>query len=146
MADLCSRSEQCTNDILNKLLKAGLTRNQSEEIIDFLVLEKFISDRRFAKAYANDKLRFSGWGKYKIRTGLYLKHIPSDLITEAIDNLNEDTYKEVLQKVGDSKAKGLSLTDRKNAQKLYRHLLSRGFESSDALAEVKRQIRIHKEC
>lgn len=130
MAGLCSKSEQCSSDIRLKLRKAGLNQTATEEIMNFLIENKFISDSRYAKAYAADKVRFSAWGKRKIRAYLASKKIPAEFITEALEYIDEKDYEEAVFRAAKAKASSLDLSDREDLQKLYRHLLSRGFEST----------------
>lgn len=130
MADLCARSEQCEWDIRQKLRKQGLNGGDIEKILDFLTENKFIDDYRFARSFTNDKVRFSAWGRNKIRQALALKRIPRSAITEALREIDEKDYLNALQRAGISKAKNLNLNDYDDKAKLYRYLISRGFESS----------------
>lgn len=129
MAGLCSRSEQCTSDIRLKLRKAGLSASKTDEIINFLTENKFLSDKRYARAYASYKVRFSAWGRLKIRAYLAQKRISSDFISEAIDAIDENDYAEALDRAARAKASTLDLENPAERQKFYRHLISRGFES-----------------
>lgn len=133
MADLCSRSEQCEYDIRQKVIKAGILNQDADEILNFLKREKFIDDARFATAYARDKVRFSGWGRHKIRLMLTAKRISADIISQALDSIDMKDYAASLKRVGIAKLKSLDLNKREDAAKLYKHLLSRGFESKYAL-------------
>lgn len=130
MAGLCAKSEQCTFDISTKLYKAGLPRDKREEIIDYLTSNRYLDDARFARSFANYKVRFSAWGKRKIRMALAAKRIPSDLISEAIDSIEEDDYEAAIRRVIASLQKLLKPDEKNPRQTLYRRLLARGFESS----------------
>ena len=129
MAGLCARSEQCTFDIATKLYKAGLPREKREEIIEYLTANRYLDDARFARSFASYKVRFSAWGKRKIRMALAAKRINSNLISEALDAVEEADYAEAIERVLESKKKGIDLNDREQRAKLYRSLLSRGFEA-----------------
>ena len=129
MAGLCARSEQCTFDIATKLYKAGLSRDKREEIIEYLTANRYLDDARFARSFASYKVRFSAWGKRKIRMALAAKRISSDLIADALDAIDETDYAAALSRVIEAKKKDMDLTDREQRAKLYRSLLSRGFES-----------------
>lgn len=129
MADLCSRSEQCSADIREKILKSGISRGDAEEILDFLKREKFIDDARFARAFARDKVRFSGWGKLKIRLHLRSKRISDSDIAAALEQIDSADYISALKRAGIAKVKTLNVFEAGDAQKLIRHLASRGFES-----------------
>lgn len=129
LADLCSRSEQCESDLRRKALNAGLSASEAEEIVDFLRREKFVDDARFARAYAVDKVRFSSWGKNKIRVGLMAKRIDSPLIESALADIPASDYIDALKRAGNAKARALDMSLREDRARFYRHMLSRGFES-----------------
>lgn len=130
MADLCARSEQCEYDIREKLRRNLLQSSVVDEIISFLLERHFIDNKRYARSFANDKVRFAGWGRNKIRQALRLKRIPSDFIDNAIENIDEKEYNQSLLRIAQNKAKSLDIDIYQDKIKLYRHLLSRGFESA----------------
>lgn len=140
MADLCARSEQCEHDIRQKLFKMGLPSSQSNEVISYLTDNRFLDNSRFARSFARDKCRFSGWGKYKIRMALAAKRISSADISEGLDAIETDDYSDALRRTASAKARTLDLFGedaRENRMKLYRHILSRGFEPQLASDMVK---------
>ena len=51
MAQLCSRSEQCSADIRRKMITYDLVNEVVEEIIEKLKKEKFLDDQRYVKSY-----------------------------------------------------------------------------------------------
>lgn len=128
-ADICAHSEQCSFDIRKKLLNKGLPLSQINEIIEFLVAERFLDDSRFARAFASDKVRFSGWGRNKIRYALAMKHIPQSVISEALDAIDRQDYLDAAKRVARQKIKELNIFEPADRQKFYRHLMQRGFES-----------------
>ena len=139
MAGLCARSEQCTYDITTKLYKAGLPREKREEIIEYLTANRYLDDARFARSFASYKVRFSAWGKKKIRMALAAKRIDSTLIIDALDAIDDEDYAEAIRRVIESKRRDYDPADHEQRAKLYRSLLSRGFESdmiSNALASL----------
>lgn len=141
MADLCARSEQCSSDIASRLARLGLSRAAAEEIIAFLVKEKFIDDSRFAHAFARDKVRFSGWGQRKISAALAMKHIPGNIISGALADVDPSDYTEALEKAVESKSRLLDLSAIADRRKLARHLLSRGFPPDVAFDAVRRETK-----
>lgn len=129
MAGLCAKSEQCTSDINTKLYKAGLPKEKRDEIIAYLTDNRYIDDARFARAFANYKVRFSGWGKRKICMALAAKRIPSVLITAAIDNIDDREYLKAASRVAEAKKRELDMNTSEDKAKFYRQMLQRGFES-----------------
>lgn len=130
MADLCARSEQCEFDIREKLRRKLLSTDDIDNIVNFLKERKFIDNLRFAKSFTNDKVRFAGWGRNKIRMALRMKRVSSDIIDEVFENMDLKEYAYALMRIAKSKAKELDLDNYDQTMKLYRHLYSRGYESS----------------
>lgn len=129
MATLCAKSEQCSFDISTKLYKAGLPKEKREEIIEYLTANRYLDDSRFAKAFASYKVRFSAWGKRKIRAALAAKRIESSLVSAALEAIDDNDYTEALRRVIKVRLQELDPEDREQRAKLYRQLLQRGFES-----------------
>lgn len=129
-ASLCSGSEHCSSEIHKKLLLWGLTPTQAEEIILYLINEKYIDNIRFCRAYCLDKFRYNHWGRIKIGQMLRMLEMKNEDINEGLESINEEDYKEVLLHILTQKNRQLKDSDpyiRKG--KLIRHALSKGFES-----------------
>ncbi len=139
MADLCARSEQCEADIRQKLYRLGLSSSEVQQIIMQLIDEKFIDNARFARSFARDKCRFSCWGKYKIRLALAAKRLSPGDIQQGLDAIEKADYLDALKRTASAKARTLDLKGenaREERMKLFRHLLSRGFETDLATKAV----------
>lgn len=145
MAGLCAGAEQCAADIRSKILRQGFTAEEAEKMIGYLERNKYLDESRYARAYASDKVRFSGWGRMKVRVGLRGKGLSDTVISQALESIPEADYGESLRKAMASKARSLDLGDVKDRQKLYRHLASRGFESHLIMAEMRRLIKSNVE-
>lgn len=144
MAGLCAGAEQCTADIRNKILKQGFSSEEAEYMVRYLQENKYIDDSRYARAYAVDKVRFSGWGRMKVRMGLRAKGMGDSVISQALEYISQSDYDDALNRVMKAKAKGLDLKDVKDRQKLYSHLVSRGFESNliiDAMRQLMKRVQ-----
>ncbi len=130
-ASLCSTSEHCIADISEKLTRWGMTPTQADDIISRLLEEKYIDESRYAEAYARDKLRFSHWGRAKIRMMLRMQHIPDTLIREALDALDPQEYADIAKQTIISKAHSLKSNDYASRAKIIRFALQRGFEMDE---------------
>lgn len=134
MAAMCSRREYCEYDIREKLKKSQLDDSDITAVIKELKERNFINDERFATAYAKDKFQFNGWGKRKIAMMLSFKNIDDDTISNAINNIEQDPYKEKCLALLKSKAKSIkaeNLSELKN--KLLRFSIGRGFDYETSL-------------
>ena len=140
MAGLCAGAEQCSADIRNKILRQGFMTDEAERMIRYLQENGYIDDCRYARAYAVDKVRFSGWGRIKVRMGLRVKGMGDAVISQAIEYIPDSDYVEALNKVMTAKAKGLDLKDVKDRQKLYRHMAFRGLESQRIISAMRKLI------
>lgn len=142
-AALCARCEQCTPDLIKKLTTWGLTQTEVKKVIAELERLRFVDDSRFAKAYAHDKLHFSGWGRRKITLGLWAKRIQRDIIDEACDDFEEEEYHDIALKVIANKAGSLKEEPHTYEwrAKLFRFGVMRGFESSLVSEIIKHEIR-----
>ena len=140
MAGLCAKSEQCPYDIMMKLRKYGLTEEDADEVLDSLRELKFVDEARYARSFARDKVRFSGWGRNKIRQQL-LKHIPAALIAEGLDAIEPADYKDALIRAAKAKVKSLDLTEYGDRTKLLKHLMTRGFEAELSMKMVAAMVK-----
>lgn len=132
LTSLCSTSEYCIHDINEKLYRWGINNTDSERIIDFLLDEKYIDEARYAQAYTNDKLRFSHWGRIKIKTMLRMKHISDSDINKAFANISEEEYENILRDVIQAKTKSLGDAEAYTSRtKIIRFALQRGFEMGE---------------
>lgn len=131
MADLCARSEQCSADISAKLRSLLDDESARKRVLRFLTENSFIDDSRFAAAFARDKVRFSGWGRNKIRMALTARHIDRTMINDALEAVDPADYEEALLRAARAKARLLDPSDFADRQRLIRHLASRGFTSSE---------------
>lgn len=104
------------------LLAKGYSYNVTSEAIKKLKEYGYLNDEYYAKTFA--EIAGKNKGKKYIKQQLYIKGVKS----EVVDNLeldDDESCKQVCQKW--LKGKTLPL-EQKNKEKLYRFLLSRGFE------------------
>lgn len=128
---------------------AGVRRLDPEEIemvLKRLEEEGFVDDRRFALAYAKDKMHLSKWGGIKVRSCLVHFGMDSKLIDEAISAADESGRKDNLHLLIEGKLRSLlrgaeisSLEyeqKRKIYAKVYRFAMGRGYGHSEIMAEL----------
>jgi len=141
-AFLCSRSEHCSSEIQEKLKVWGLPAEDSEPVIEKLIAEKYLDDERFARAYAKDKFRFNHWGKQKIAFMLRSKNIPSEIMELAYEEIEDESYLDVLRRLLIDKEKSIKAKDQYDKRnKLMRFAMGRGFESSQ-ISVILKELKI----
>lgn len=134
---LCSGSEHCMSQIMEKLSLWNVSPQDAYDIMDYLVKEKYIDNKRFARAYCHDKFCYNHWGRIKIRQMLRHLRLGDEEIEEGMETIDEEDYLEALNDV--LRAKDRTLKDKDKylrKAKLVRHLLSRGFETELAISAV----------
>lgn len=127
----CSFQERCKDHVLNRLTAWEVEQKHFDAIIETLEKEDFLNEKRFTEAYVRGKFLIKKWGKIKITTELYQLAIKNKLIKEAIaSEIDEDDYSKTLQELIKKKNELLhEKDDLKRKEKLYRYLLSKGYES-----------------
>ena len=79
MAHLCSRSEQCTPDVIKKIKELGGNSLMVESILEKLEKENFLNDRRFVSLYVREKFRINKWGRVKMHYYLKMKGLNEEI-------------------------------------------------------------------
>lgn len=144
MAGLCARSEQAPFDILTKLARLGISRSDTGKIIEWLENHDFLNAGRYAKAYTNDKVRFSGWGRLKIRAALRAKRIDGNAVDEALEQISPEDYDAALKRALRGAMSGCDPAAAAGRMKIARRMAARGFEASlifRAIDEAVRKMR-----
>ncbi len=142
---ICSRQEKCIFDISKKLVAWGATKKETDEIISLLLKENFIDEKRYARMFASEKVRFNKWGPKKVELALRVKKISKDDIIFALNEINELFKPEQLHEILLKKVKSINaknVFDFKN--KLVRFGVSRGFEYEQVLREVEKIVSATK--
>jgi regulatory protein len=135
-ATYASRCEHCESEVREKVLTWGGTIEEADEIIVYLIEERYIDNQRYANSYAKDKFRFNHWGKYKISMMLRSKNIESEFIEEALDQIDDEEYLDKLQQILRDKLRSLKYSSEYEKKgKLFKFAQSRGFENG-AISKV----------
>lgn len=135
-ATYASRCEHCESEVREKLVTWGGSNEEVDEIIAHLIEERYIDNQRYANSYAKDKFRFNHWGNYKISIMLRSKDIDSEIIEEALGQIDEEEYLEKLQQILKDKLRSLKYSSEYEKKgKLFKFAQSRGFESG-AISKV----------
>ena len=130
-AAFCSTSEHCKSEVLGRIADFELSVEDQAKLIQRLQQEGFLDEKRYVKAFVNDKFRFNKWGRIKIRYMLKQKGIASDLIEEGILQIPEDEYHEILLALLKQKRPILKSRNVYELRgKMLRYAAGKGFEPS----------------
>ena len=129
MAKYCAYQERCVKDVTDKLRSFDIPQEAKNEILAYLLDNRFVDDERFAKAFVKGKINQSGWGLNKIRFHLIQKGIDKDIIDEALAGTDEETYRQRLIEILKIKAKTVKAeNDFDKKRKLAAYAMQKGFE------------------
>ena len=131
MAKYCAYQERCVKDVTDKLKTFDISSKEREEIINYLIDNRFVDNKRFAVAFVRGKINQSGWGLNKIRFHLTQKGIGKELIDEALHTVDEEVYRHRLIEILKVKAKTIKAeNDFEKRRKLAAYAMQKGFEAS----------------
>jgi len=130
-ASYCSISEHCISEVEMKLNAWGVETGEATKIIQHLIEDDFINEKRYCIAFVKDKFHFNKWGKIKISYSLKQKGIDNKLISNALNTIDEGEYEEMLAVLLKAKLKTIKWEyEYEKMGKLFNFAQSRGFESS----------------
>lgn len=125
----CAAAEHCRSEVRGKLERMGLEPEQTAAILEKLEKDGFIDENRYARAFVNDRLRFTRWGRVKIAAALREKRIPDSVAAAALESIDESEYADILRELMESRLRTVAgKDDYERRMKVMRSLLSRGFE------------------
>ncbi|MCR5038092.1 MAG: RecX family transcriptional regulator [Bacteroidales bacterium] len=131
MAKYCAYQERCVKDVRDKLKAFDLPQEEKQEILDYLLDNRFVNDERYAKSFVRGKINQSGWGVNKIRFHLMQKGIDKDIIEEALEQTDEEVYRQRLIEILKTKAKTIKAdSDFEKKRKLAAYAMQKGFEGA----------------
>ena len=135
----CSLSEHCKSEVLGKLQQWGAPEETWEAILNHLEKERYVDESRYATFFVRDKYRFNQWGRIKIAQSLRMKHIPSACIDEAMEEIDEQEYFNILTSSLKKKVRSIKASnDYERIGKLVRFAAGHGYEIGDILLCMKR--------
>lgn len=147
---LCARMERCSADAMRLMRGWQIEPAKAQEILQRLIKDRFLDDRRYAEAFVREKISLSSWGEYKIKAALKRKSIPEEIINDVLGSMESlhDT-----ERLKERLARKLRTVKYKNAYdlrtKLIRHGLSLGFSMDDVIKtteEITKNLTTEQEC
>ena len=123
-------------EMLNKLgafsKKRGLADAEIEPVIQRLFELKYLDDKKYAEDFILSKLRMKPAGKFFLKGKLRLKGINAEIIDSALSDADLDEFNLAIEALGAGKRRWGKYPLRKQREKAFRFLASRGF-ASDAI-------------
>lgn len=122
-------------EIKDYLSKKTLDSSLISSTIDRLVLNKYLDDDRFTKAFIKDKLRFTNMGDYKIRKELERLGVDREIIDNNISNISDEIiYDKISTMIKKDTIKYKKYTGRELKNKIYNHLINQGYSKDRVIS------------
>jgi len=141
LKNYCAIQERCSSDIVTKMKTWRITNENQNKILDILIKEDFINDKRYSKSFCRGKFRIKKWGKVKIANELKRKKINPSTITSSLNEIKDIDYNTALDTQFNKKKQSIKSSnyyDKK--KKIANYLIGKGYESNlvwEKLRELK---------
>ncbi len=134
----CSYQERCVQDLEKRFYAWNVKKSEWDKILDYLLEEDFLNETRFIEAYVRGKFLIKKWGRNRISMGLMQKHINGKKVLEAFDSeIDEEVYLQTIRNLLEKKSQLINEPEKlKRRDKLYRYLMSKGYESDLIVKEL----------
>lgn len=126
---LAARSEKSSGDAMRLMRNWDVEPSARQSVLQKLIDSKFIDDHRYAEAFVRDKMRFSGWGVFKLRSALHAKGIAAEIVDEVLQSLDRCNMSDRLRDRLERKMRSVKFTSRYDLKsKLMRYGASLGYD------------------
>ena len=93
---LCAHAEKSSGDALRLMRGWGVPEGERQGVLQRLIAQRFIDDKRYAEAYVREKSHLAGWGAHKIAFQLRQKGIDKEIINSSLATLDSEAQLEQL--------------------------------------------------
>lgn len=132
----CVYQERCQKEVRDKLYSYGLSSEDVEKLLTAMILEGFLNEERFARAFVRGKFRLKKWGRVRIRKELQFRMLNEKCISLGMQEIDEEDYKDALVFLAERKSLNTVEKDPLiKRKKLNQYLVYKGFES-EAIRET----------
>jgi len=135
----CSFQERCVFDMENRFRAWNVKREDWDKLIDSLIEQDFLNEKRYIEAFVRGKFLIKKWGKNKIKAELFQKKISGIEVDKSIETeILEEDYSKTIKLLIEKKRQLITDDDKlKIKEKIYRYLLSKGYESELIFKHLK---------
>ena len=128
LAALCAQAEHCEYEMQEKMRRWEIADDAQARVMQRLITERYVDDERFARAFANDKVKYNKWGRRKVEQTMWLKHIAEDIRQRVLDSIDDEEYIAILRPLLQQKRRSVKAhNDYELRQKLIKFAIGRGF-------------------
>lgn len=126
-------------ELKDKLKERGFEEDTIKRTLDFLKEYNLLNDEKYAEMYIKDRLRTQG--RNKIKYALVRKGISEEVLLDKLSNIDQEDENDTAFKLAEKKYNMLKKKESdkyKLSQKLFRFLLSKGYDYDCCNSVVRR--------
>lgn len=131
------RKERSVAEMREWLEVRKVEPGEIDRVVNFLIENEALDDRKYAFAFTADKRELSGWGRTRIRETLLKRGISRELIEQALAEDEGHSEVDRAERVLDEK--GADLSDDRGRSRALGLLARRGYSSEEAYAAIRRK-------
>jgi regulatory protein len=137
----CALQERAHSDVIRKLRSWSVSEADAEQILTELISENFVSEERFARAFASGKFKIKKWGWHKIKNTLKQKGVSDYSIQLAKDEIDDEEYRETMIEVLKKKWPQIKANSTWEAkQKLLRYAAGKGYNPEEVIGAINNDL------
>lgn len=139
----CAYRDRCHHEVYNKLRDYGIDDEDTNALLSHLISYKFLDEQRFADSFVSGKHRIKKWGRNKIIAHLKQKRISARIIQDALKEIDQKEYLEMLHSLALQKWKTKKGSNFEIKVKVQSYLASKGYEFDliyNVLEDVENEI------
>lgn len=129
MLNYCVYQDRCHYEVEQKMRDFLLIPEAKDEILLYLIQERYLDEERFVRSYIRGKFYMKHWGRYKIQLNLKQKQISEKLISRCWDEIDDNDYKKTIRNFIEKQQDSIKEANTfKKKNKIIKFLISKGFE------------------
>jgi regulatory protein len=138
---MLARRELSESQVRQRLARRGHERASIDEAITRLKAERSIDDERVAGMIARSETSVRGRGRRRVLQQIEAAGIAPTLASRAVDDAFQDLDADAMLAAAlDKRLRGRTrIADDREFQRLFRYLMTQGFEADRILAELRRR-------
>lgn len=125
----CAYQERSHQEVRNKLYEYGLYSNDADQLLTDLIVDGFLNEERYAKAFAGGKFRMKKWGRIKIVNALEAQGLSQNCIKIGLKEIDSEDYVATLNSLLEKKGEEI---DEENIfakrDKISKYAIQKGYE------------------
>ncbi|SKC11053.1 regulatory protein [Soonwooa buanensis] len=129
MLNYCVYQDRCHYEVEQKMREFLLIPEAKEEILLYLIQEKYLDEERFVRSYIRGKFYIKHWGRNKIKLNLKQKQISDKLMGRCWDEIDDSDYQKQIILFIEKQSGSINEPNAfKKKNKIIKFLLSKGYE------------------